>query len=67
MSKLILYTTHCPKCRVLEEKLKAKQIEFESVDDPDALLKKGILSVPMLEVDGTLKSFMEANKYINSL
>ena len=63
--KLVLYTTHCPKCKVIESKLNAKKIEFDIVDNKSILLK--MVSVPVLEADGKKMSFLEANKYVNSL
>ena len=65
--KPILYTTHCPKCKVIENKLKAKNIEFVTVDAQDKLLELGITSVPVLKVDDKMLNFLEANKYVNSL
>ena len=65
--KPILYTTHCPKCRVLETKLQNKHIEYDTVDDKDKILEAGIRSVPMLYHNGHLMDFLLANKYINSL
>ena len=65
--KLVLYTTHCPKCKVIESKLNAKKIEFDIVDDKATLIEMGIVSVPVLEADGKKMSFLEANKYVNSL
>ena len=65
--KLVLYTTHCPKCKVIESKLNAKKIEFDIVDDKSTLIEMGIVSVPVLEADGKKMRFLEANKYVNSL
>ena len=65
--KLVLYTTHCPKCKVIESKLNAKKIELDIVDDKSTLIEMGIVSVPVLEADGKKMSFLEANKYVNSL
>lgn len=63
-----LYTIHCPKCRVLETKLKQKNIEYEEVSDEKKLLELGLSDMPMLELDnGERLTFVEANKYINSL
>lgn len=62
---IILYTTHCPKCRVLQKKLEHKNINYQSVDNVDVMLKKGILSAPVLEVDGALMDFTIANQWIN--
>ena len=63
-----LYTIHCPKCRVLETKLKQKNIEYEEISDEKKLLELGLSDMPMLELDsGELLTFLEANNYINSL
>ena len=45
---VILYTTHCPKCLVLEKKLTSKNIEFEEITDNELMLKKGFTIVPVL-------------------
>ena len=37
---IILYTTHCPKCLVLEKKLASKNIEFEETTDLESVLPK---------------------------
>lgn len=63
--KIILYSTHCPKCLVLEEKLEDKNIDYELVTNVDEMLKKGFQSAPMLEVDGKIMNFSEANRWIN--
>ncbi len=65
---LKLYTTGCPKCKVLETKLHAKQVEYEEIKDIDVMKEKGIASLPVLELeDGKILPFLEANKYINTL
>lgn len=63
--KVILYTTHCPKCIVLEKKLKSKNIEYTENTDTDLMISKGFLSTPMLEVDGNIMDFKAANTWIN--
>lgn len=65
--KLVLYTTHCPKCKVLETKLKAKNVEYEAVEDKAAILKAGIRTVPVLVVDDKHLDFLAAVKYVNAL
>ena len=64
MSNIILYTTHCPKCEILEEKLNNKNIEYGICTDVKIMLKKGFRSAPMLEVDGKIMTFLEANNWI---
>ncbi len=59
-----LYTTHCPKCKILEKKLKDKNINYEEINDTEIMLNKGFMTVPMLEVDGIIMDFTRANKWI---
>ena len=61
----ILYSTNCPKCKVLETKLKNKNIEFEICNDVNLMLSKGIQQAPYLEVDNELMDFSNAIKWVN--
>lgn len=65
MQQIILYSNNCPKCRVLEQKLKTKGVEYEEVNDIEVMEQKGFMSVPMLEVDGKVMNFKEASDWIN--
>lgn len=60
-----LYTTHCPKCAVLEKKLQQKNIAYETIDDTEKMIQMGMRSAPMLEVDNKLMNFTEAVQYVN--
>jgi glutaredoxin-related protein len=62
---VILYSTHCPRCNVLKEKLENKDIEFTEVNDVDEMLKLNIMSAPMLKVNDDLLNFKRANDWIN--
>lgn len=65
-----LYSTNCPKCKVLEKKLQLKNVDFEiknSKEDIDYLISLGYKSVPMLEVDGTFYKFEDAVKFVGTL
>lgn len=64
--KVILYSTHCPRCNVLEKKLKQKNIPYEEVNDIAIMEEKGYLSVPVLEVDDVSMDFRTANDWINT-
>ena len=64
---IILYTTGCPKCEVLKKKLIAKNIEFIEINDKNKMIEKGILKVPVIEKDGELIDFVEANAWVNSM
>lgn len=60
-----LYSTHCPRCRVLETKLTQKNIEFNVVTDVNKMESLGIQSVPILEVDDELLNFTDAIVWVN--
>ena len=64
MGKVILYSTHCPRCKVLELKLKQKNIAYEEINDIDQMKAKGFSEAPKLEVDGVVYGFKEAVDWI---
>ena len=61
---VILYSTDCPRCRIIEKKLQDKGIKFELFNDVDAMIAKGFKEAPKLEVDGVVMDFKEANEWI---
>ena len=65
--KVLLYSTHCPRCDVLEKKLQQKKIDYKEINDVEIMKEKGYLTVPILEVDGKSMDFKAANDWINSL
>lgn len=60
MGKVILFSTHCPRCKVLTLKLQQKGIEYEEIDDVEVMKARGFNEAPKLEVDGTVMNFKEA-------
>lgn len=64
---VVLYSTHCPKCSVIEKKLKQKNISYEEVNDIEKMKEKGYLSVPILEVNGVSMNFKTAFNFVESL
>lgn len=70
MDKIILYSTNCPKCRVICKKLTQKNIEFTEIDCKAdttyiAMLSgKGFSSMPVLQVGDQYLNFSQANKWI---
>ena len=64
---IILYSTGCPRCKVLEAKLKQKNVEYTECNDVKEMEEKGISSVPYLSVDEELMDFGESVKWINGL
>ena len=65
--KVKLYTTHCPKCKILEERLNEKKIKYETVDNIEELQKMNFKSVPNLEIDGKIYNYLESIKYLNKV
>lgn len=61
---VVFYSTHCPKCKVLEAKLKQKNINYEEINDVKIMQERGFEFAPVLEVDGTAYSFKEAVDWI---
>lgn len=63
---IILYSTGCPKCNVLEQKLKSKLIDHVTEHDIKEMMKLGYTSAPLLSVNGEILQFAEANNWINN-
>ena len=61
---IILHSTHCPKCNVLETKLKQKNINFEENNDVELMVQKGFTMAPVLEVGDVVYNFKEAVEWI---
>lgn len=63
---ITIYTTEtCPKCRILKKKLEEKGIEYEEFTDEAEMQRMGILSVPVMTVDGKVMDFLQAVQYVN--
>lgn len=67
IKNVVLYTIDCPKCKVLEQKLKSKNIKYKTFTDVNEMIRKGLSTMPMLEVDGNILSFSEAVKWVNEV
>jgi glutaredoxin len=64
---VILFSTKCPRCIILEKKLKEKNITYTEINDVNVMTEKGFTTVPMLEVDGTVMDYKTAFNYVESL
>lgn len=65
--EIILYSTHCPKCKVIETKLKKAELNYTEVDDVDEMIKLGFKMAPVLKVDDRILDFAAANKFLNEV
>lgn len=65
--KVVLYSTDCPRCKVLKKKLNNKGIIYEEINDVEVMKSKGFMTVPILDVEGLdLMDFTEAVEWINN-
>lgn len=64
MSRVILYSTGCPKCNVLKKKLFERNIEFTENNNKEEMLNLNFTTVPILVVDNKAMEFKEANEWI---
>lgn len=64
MGRVVLWSTHCPRCKVLELKLKQKGINYEENNNVEEMTAKGFQEAPKLEVDGIIMDFKKAVEWI---
>lgn len=63
---IILYSTDCPKCNVLKRKLDEKSVSYTENHSVEEMLSLGVMSVPVLRVNGELMNFTEAVTWANA-
>lgn len=62
---IVVYSTHCPQCKVLEKKLQMAGIEFTICDDMNKMNEMEMKSAPGMQVnDGPLMNFKEAITWV---
>ena len=65
MNKIILYSTNCPRCKILTMKLQQKNIAYEEINDVGQMTAKGFKEVPKIELaDGTILDFKQAIEWV---
>ena len=63
---ITLFTTGCPKCRVLEKKLTDAGIDFNISNDIQEVIDQGFMTAPILKTDDTYLEFKEAVDWVNA-
>ena len=63
---ITLFSTGCPKCKILEYKLKEKNIPYYECDDIGIMEGCGVTSVPTLKINNKFLTFTDAVKWVNS-
>lgn len=66
MDTIILYSTNCPKCIQLKNKLQKANLRYIECNDEQIMIEKGLTSCPALEVNGKLYNYKESIKFINN-
>ena len=66
--KITVFTTGCPMCKILEAKLKEKNVQYEEITDVEQMTAMGLKQVPWLRTEtGEMLNFTDALKWINNL
>lgn len=64
---VVFYTVGCPRCAVLEKKLREAGVDYEIFSDVDKMLEMGMDDMPVLEVNKKRMSFSEAVKWVKEM
>ena len=66
---IVLYTTNCPQCHVLEAALKNKNLEYTVVTDMEQIMRvanaSGISTVPFMKLDDVIMAYGPALRWVN--
>ena len=63
--KVTLFSTNCPRCKVLAQKLTDKGIDFNISEDVDEMIRRGFRSAPVLDVNGNSMNFSDAINWVD--
>ena len=66
-NEIILYSTGCPKCKILESKLQSKGVYYTKNTSVDEMMQLGFTNVPILKVNGEYLDFGKSIKWINEI
>lgn len=67
MENIILYTTHCPMCLMLERKLKEKNINYIEISNINEIKEAGIKNVPVLKVGNKTMDSYNAMQWVKNI
>ena len=62
--EITLYSTNCPKCRILERQLKMKKINFETNTSIEEMESLGITSAPALKVGDEIFDYQKSLEWV---
>lgn len=64
---ITLFSTGCRQCNILKSQLDKNEIEYQTVSDIKEMEGRGILSAPVLDVDGDLLDYGKAIAWISQI
>ena len=65
IDSVVLYSTGCPKCKILKKKLDAAGLLYAECNDTEAMLAAGFTEVPMLQINcGKAMTFGETVRWL---
>ena len=67
MENVILYTTNCPRCTILVDKLKEKNVRYTEFTDKNKMLEMGMDMMPVLQIGNKQYGFKEAMKIVGGM
>lgn len=62
---MVLYSTGCPRCKILKKKLDESGIEYTENKNVDEMLSLGISEVPVLDINGKLLNFNSSIEWLS--
>jgi glutaredoxin len=63
LSDIVLYSTGCPKCAILKERLNKTGVLYTENNSVDEMIRLGITQVPALMVGARLMGYYDAVKW----
>lgn len=62
-----LFSTGCPKCNVLKQKLDESGVQYEVCSDTDKMMELGFLAAPVLQVGEEYMDFLKAIQWLRTV
>ena len=63
---ITLYSTNCPKCKIIEQKLEQYSIPYLKINNVDEMVELGLEEVPVIkDSSGEFFDFIAANQLLN--
>lgn len=61
---ITLYSTGCPKCKLLKDMLDKSGLEYTECTDVREMTELGLMSAPALAAEGRLMDYTDATQWV---